>query len=96
MGVAISCKPHENYCNTFLSTELERQRALEEAKQAELARIAAEEAELERQLELEQQAGKLSQLNTFHLYSLQIERLIDFHLKSIKKSDLVGNLFRRN
>lgn len=37
--------------------ELERQKALEAAKQAELERIAAEEAELERQLELERQEG---------------------------------------
>lgn len=36
-------------------TELERKRAEEEAKQQELARIAAEEAERERQAELERQ-----------------------------------------
>lgn len=54
----------ENNSNSLLSAELERQKALEEAKQAELARIAAEEAELERQLELEQQAGKISQIIT--------------------------------
>lgn len=44
----------------LLPKELEKQKALEEAKQAELARIAAEEAEIERQLELERQAGKIS------------------------------------
>lgn len=53
--------------NHFHPTELEKQKALEEAKQAELARIAAEEAEIERQLELEQKAGKILRLTIFYL-----------------------------
>lgn len=44
----------------MLSTELERQKALEEAKQAELARIAAEEAELERQLQEQEELDRIA------------------------------------
>lgn len=40
--------------------ELERQKALEEAKQAELARIAAEEAELERQLQEQEELDRIA------------------------------------
>lgn len=42
------------------STEIERQKALEEAKQAELARIAAEEAELERQLKEQEELDRIA------------------------------------